>query len=570
MVDDRHQHMALSLRVIDKTGQRCHVAQRAGLHARQPGRRAGLQALAHRAVDPHHRQAHQQFGRPAAGVRGLQYLGQLARRDALAARQARAVVQYQAGGVDGVAGQPAPHFAFGQHRGVGAGLGGHAGQTQLQVEQPGQRRVRRLDHAAQHLAQRRRNMARQQPHAGWRGRRAAGPGHARHQGVGAGQGRYQWGVRGAGHCDHRHHRGRGRRVDRRDQRRLGLAHAAGPAAAQAVPQAAQLALGQQVAVDQLQPGPHLAAGWKAALQPQPQRAGHGLVGRWRGRPVGGPVAAGAVGQAQRAGVDLHVGQRRHETGGHPARVGRILAAQRQRDQAAAQVQRVGDHVVPGLRRLVERRGTQIWPGGPEQVSIEHDVAGDLADALAVAQLGQQGPQLRQAQFGVGTAAQHQIAGQHVALLRRAGQQFGEAADVGPQPVQRHGNGEQLEGRARLHRPVGLGLPVQARALCPPIGPPTGPPTGPAAARPGHRHHHRGQRVGGQAGLPQRVGHRGRQRGIGGPHARRAQQQQQQGAGGHRAPPGRGWVHQAGVGHRHAGDAAIKVAGRPPARRSGDA
>ena len=79
----------------------------------------------------------------------------------------------------------------------------------------------------------------------------------------------------------------------------------------------------------------------------------------------------------------------------------------------------------------------------------------------MAQLGQQGPQLRQAQLGVGTASQHQVAGQHVAVLRGAGQQLGETADVGAQAVQRDGDGEQLDGRARLHGAVGLGLPVRA-------------------------------------------------------------------------------------------------------------
>jgi len=57
-----------------------------------------------------------------------------------------------------------------------------------------------------------------------------------------------------------------------------------------------------------------------------------------------------------------------------------------------------------LGPLVEGRGVALGPGRAEQRAVDDDVAGDLADAVHLAQGQQHGPQLRQGELGVGTAA----------------------------------------------------------------------------------------------------------------------------------------------------------------------
>ena len=124
------------------------------------------------------------------------------------------------------------------------------------------------------------------------------------------------------------------------------------------------------------------------------------------------------------------------------------------------MQRIGDHVVGKLGLLVEGRQAQVHARRPEQAAVEHDIARNFADAL-IAQLGQQRPQLRQAQLGVGTATQRQVAAQDVALQRCGAQHFGEAAVGDAQVIERDHAGQQFHRRRRLHRLVGLVQPARA-------------------------------------------------------------------------------------------------------------
>ena len=205
-----------------------------------------------------------------------------------------------------------------------------------------------------------------------------------------------------------------------------------------------MVLGQGQPVDQRQPCALGAGTRKAPAQPDAQQAGLGLVQQRRALPVVAPVAAGALGQAQRAGVDLHTRQRGQQAHHHAGRAV-ALAADFQAQQVAVELQGIGHLVVVKLGPLVERGGSGINRCGAKQRAVQHDVTVDLADALP-AQLRQQGRQLRQPEFGVGAAAQHQITGQHIALLRRRAEQLSKAPVIGAQRVQGHDAGDQLHRR----------------------------------------------------------------------------------------------------------------------------
>ena len=275
-----------------------------------------------------------------------------------------------------------------------------------------------------------------------------------------------------------------------------------------------MALGQRIAVDQCQAGALGAGFWKAAAQGDVQPPRPGLGAQRRAGPVLSPIAAGAVGQAQRAGVDLHAGQGRQCTGHHHAGLGRVLAADLQAHQVVRQRQCVGHGVVGQLGPTVKRRRSLIRQGGAEQLAVEHDVTGDLTHAQP-AQLGQQRAQLRQAQVGVGAAAQHQVTGQHIALQRGAAEQIGKTPVVGAQPVKCHHAGQQLQGGRRRHRPVSVNLPARGAALPALRGRCGGGGGGGCGGcGGGGRHHHRGQRIGRHLGLLQGPRHASRQGAVG--------------------------------------------------------
>ena len=65
--------------------QRAHIAQQTGLQPGLAGGGAAGKAVAQRAVDTGHGQAHQQVRSPACLVRGLQHQGQRPWGDALGA-----------------------------------------------------------------------------------------------------------------------------------------------------------------------------------------------------------------------------------------------------------------------------------------------------------------------------------------------------------------------------------------------------------------------------------------------------------------------------------------------------
>ena len=162
-----------------------------------------------------------------------------------------------------------------------------------------------------------------------------------------------------------------------------------------------------------------------------------------------------------------------------------VGLQLQHQQVARQVQRVGDDVVGELRGFIKWRQADIAARGREEAAVEDDVTPNRADAL-VAQLGEQGPQLRHAKFGVGTATQYEVAFEHVAVLCGDREQLSAAAMVGPQAVQHHRAGDELERRRRLHQHVGA---VRYQGL---------------AA--GQGQHHGAEMFAGQAGTLQRVSH----------------------------------------------------------------
>ena len=308
---------------------------------------------------------------------------------------------------------------------------------------------------------------------------------------------------------------------------------AGPGAAQALPQAAEEALGQLLPVHQLQLDARGAAARKGAVERDARAAGQ--AGRGGRFPVLVPVVAAPVHQ-RHAAVEFDALQARHRAGLNTG----LGGAQFQRQQVAGQHQGVGDDVVGELRLVIKRRQALIKPCRPIAVAVHDQIAVDVAHA-GLLQVHQQRPQLWRAEFDITAAGQHQVTPQVTVQQRRGAAQLGMAAVVGPQAVQRYNAGHQLHGRTRLHRP---------RGLVPP-GP-----------RPGRqRQGHGGQRILGQAGRAQRLAHRGGQAVVGTAVGKSKGQQQGQGSNTQHAP-------HCGVARQNAGRERHLLPG-PGCRRHAD-
>jgi hypothetical protein len=110
VVDQADDDPALAAAVEQVTGKCPHAIEIAGLQVRAPGR-PSLKRLRKRAVDAGDRQRGDEFGHHRALPGGAQQSGQAGGRDALAARQAGAVVEHQFGQFQPLRLQPAGDLA---------------------------------------------------------------------------------------------------------------------------------------------------------------------------------------------------------------------------------------------------------------------------------------------------------------------------------------------------------------------------------------------------------------------------------------------------------------------------
>ena len=117
-------------------------------------------------------------------------------------------------------------------------------------------------------------------------------------------------------------------------------------------------------------------------------------------------------------------------------------------------ERVRDDVVIGLGRLVEGRQALVQAARVPHAAVEDQVALDAADALVV-QGAQHVFDVFAGQVGIRAALQHQVPAQDAFHHLAAGAQLGAAAEGGTEAIQADHGRDQLHGRCRLHRPVGL-------------------------------------------------------------------------------------------------------------------
>ena len=211
---------------------------------------------------------------------------------------------------------------------------------------------------------------------------------------------------------------------------------------QLVPHPTQLRLCLQVALHELQGRTLCAVGGVSTLQAHDDRALTVLLKGRRDPSGGAPIPTGhrTRGVQGQPVVHAHAGQLRPQLGKHLLAVGH----QFQPMQVAAELQRIRDHVVGKLGGLVEWRHTEVKTRRLEQMAVQHDVAVNVPHA-GFSQFQHQGPQLRQAQFQIGTAAQQQIALEPSSFDGCGGSQLGIAAQVRAHAIQRYRTRDHLHG-----------------------------------------------------------------------------------------------------------------------------